>query len=331
MANREKMLEGIDLQRDRGIEIGALGAPIVTKAEANIRYIDWTDQQTLVAKYANDTNVDTAKIVPVDAIWGDLSLKESLRGESGFGYAIASHVIEHVPDMIGWLGEIAEVLRPGGRLTLAIPDRRFTFDYLRQSTRVGDLIDAWMRRNRRPAPSSVYDHVANVVAVDATAAWSGSLDSATLIHFNDPRSALTVAREALEGIYHDVHCWVFTPESLFRIMIDLVDLDLLPYRCARFHPTEPGSIDMVLILERLAGNTETEKAEARTSFVRGLAAASVSTGPVTEVHRLRSDIQNLKERIAILEADAAALRASTSWRITRPLRSIKMRVSGSAG
>ena len=90
MAKREKMLEGIDLQRDRGIEIGALASPLVTKAEADIRYIDWTDQQALVAKYSNDPNVDTAKIVPVDAIWGDLSLKESLRGESGFGYAIAS-------------------------------------------------------------------------------------------------------------------------------------------------------------------------------------------------------------------------------------------------
>jgi SAM-dependent methyltransferase len=328
------MLEGIDLGRERGFEIGALAAPIVTKAESDIRYVDWTDQQALRAKYASDPHVDVNKIVPVDAIWGEQTLKESFSGEAGFGYAIASHVIEHVPDMIGWLGEIAEVLRPGGRLTLAIPDRRFTFDYLRQETRVGDLIDAWLRHNRRPAPASTYDFVANAVVVDAGAAWSGSLDRNSLAHFADRHSALNVARECLEGTYHDVHCWVFTPESLFKIMIDLVDLDLLPFRCARFHTTQPGSIEMFLILERRAGNSDAEKAEARDSFRRELDAMAAPAMPAdgaAEVHRLRLETEALRAKVTMLEAEAEALRSSTSWRITKPLRSVKVRMSGSPG
>ncbi len=330
MSKREYMLEGIDLRRERGIEIGALAAPIVTKAESDIRYVDWADQQALKAKYANDPNVDVNKIVPVDGIWGDRSLKDSLGGETGFGYALASHVIEHVPDMIGWLEEIAEVLQPGGRLSLAIPDRRFTFDYLRQDTRVGDLIDAWMRRNRRPSPASVYDFTANSVVVDAATAWSGPLERNRLAHYSDLKSALQLARESYDGIYHDTHCWVFTPESLFRIMIDLLDLDLLPYRCAQFHTTEPGSIEMFLILERRTDNSAPSKAEARDSFVRQLHAMEVpnSSGDATgEVSRLRAEAAGLKARIAMLEAEAAALRSSTSWRITQPLRSVRERIS----
>lgn len=331
MSKREKMLEGIDLRLERGIEIGALAAPIVTKAESDIRYVDWADQQALKTKYAHDPNVDVNTIVQVDGIWGERSLKDSMAGETGFGYVIASHVIEHVPDMIGWLHEIAEVLRPGGRLTLAIPDRRFTFDYLRQETRAGDLIDAWLRRSRRPSPASVFDFSANSVVVDAAEAWSRPLEPSRLAHYTDPMSALKLARESLEGVYHDTHCWVFTPESLLRIMLELFDLDLLPYRCARFHTTEPGSIEMFLILQRLTDTTPPSKAEARHSFASQLSALAAAQSPgyaVDELNRLHAETERLKARVAILEAEAAALRASTSWRITQPLRSVRERLSG---
>jgi SAM-dependent methyltransferase len=234
--------------------------------------------------------------------------------------------------MIGWLQEIAEVLRPGGRLSLAIPDRRFTFDYLRQDTTTGVLIDAWMRRNRRPSPASVYDFAANSVVVDAAAAWSGPLERGRLAHYTDLKSALRLARESFDGIYHDTHCWVFTPESLFRTMIELVNLDLLPYRCAGFRTTEPGSIEMFLMLERLGDDSAAAKGEAMDSFdrrLRAMEAPDPSDDAAGEADRLRVEAAGLKARIAMLESEAAALRASTSWRITRPLRSMKARLSGS--
>ncbi len=49
---------------------------------------------------------------------------------------VASHVIEHVPDLITWLREIASVLKPTGQARLAIPDRRYTFDLLRVETQL---------------------------------------------------------------------------------------------------------------------------------------------------------------------------------------------------
>ena len=127
MTRKEKLLSSIELTRARGIEIGPLGTPVVRKDEADVRYVDYADQTELRRRYAGDPNVDLASILPVDAVWGERTLKECFADEPSFDYAVASHVLEHVPDMIGWLQQIAEVLRPGGLLCLAIPDKRYTF------------------------------------------------------------------------------------------------------------------------------------------------------------------------------------------------------------
>jgi SAM-dependent methyltransferase len=169
----EKLLGGLDIAHTSGLEIGALAAPLLRAPHANIRFVDHANQATLRAKYADDPSVPADQIVPVDAIWGENTLADCFPGEI-FDYVIASHVIEHVPDVIGWLAEIAAVLRPDGRLILAIPDRRYSYDVLRRETSLSDLIDAHFRGARRPTPGQVFDCKANVVAFDHTQAWAAS-------------------------------------------------------------------------------------------------------------------------------------------------------------
>src|SRR5437868_3008097 len=72
-------------------------------------------------------------------------------------YVVASHVIEHVPDLIGWLAEVREALEPGGELRLAVPDRRYTLDYRRSVSRLADVVHAWFMRARRPLPHQILD------------------------------------------------------------------------------------------------------------------------------------------------------------------------------
>ncbi|MEX3900116.1 methyltransferase domain-containing protein [Paraburkholderia sp. BR10954] len=48
-----------------------------------------------------------------------------------FDYVIASHVIEHVLDLVGWVHSLLAALKHAGRIVLAVPDRRYTFDYVR--------------------------------------------------------------------------------------------------------------------------------------------------------------------------------------------------------
>ncbi|WP_369012339.1 methyltransferase domain-containing protein, partial [Escherichia coli] len=73
-----------------------------------------------------------AGIVDVTHVWtGSGSLAAIVGGAGLFDYAIASHVIEHVPNVLGWFRGIYEVLKPGAVFNLAVPDRRYTFDVVR--------------------------------------------------------------------------------------------------------------------------------------------------------------------------------------------------------
>ena len=109
------MVHGLDLATMVGAEIGPLDKPVVAKSAGQVIYIDHVDTDALRAKYADDPMVDTGKL-HVDAIWGAMTLHEAIAQYSrteegafaadGCNYVIASHVIEHVPDMVSWLQEI---------------------------------------------------------------------------------------------------------------------------------------------------------------------------------------------------------------------------------
>jgi len=342
VTRREKFFAGLDLRRSRGVEIGPLAAPVVSKTESDVLYVDHLDTAALREKYAADPDIDVDRIVPVDAVWGELRLRDCFAGAAPFDYVVASQVIEHVPDMIGWMQEIAEILRPGGRLILAIPDRRYTFDYLRQPTRLNELIDAWLRRNRRPMPAQIFDYAANIVDLDFLTAWQRLPDPGALRRYGDLAFALRKSKEAVrEGTYIDVHCWVFTAASLLALLADLAELGLLPFRCLAFWEAEINTNEMTLVLERYAGATPAEKAAARADFAararrsrEAEAAAICAADPnlqsisVLEQQNtlLQRDIAALKERVQALEGTIAALRASRSWRLTRPLRRLRQMI-----
>ena len=115
MDRRAKILEGLDIARSRGVEIGPLHAPLVANSDGEVIYVDHADAEALRAKYARDPIVgDVSKIVDVDAIWGERSLAERLGERVPVDYVIASHVLEHVPDLISWLQEVRSVLAPTG-------------------------------------------------------------------------------------------------------------------------------------------------------------------------------------------------------------------------
>ena len=314
----EKLLGDLDIAKTSGLEIGALASPLLRPPRANIRFVDHTDRATLRAKYADDPNVPANEIVPVDAVWGESTLAECFPGES-FDYVIASHVIEHVPDVIGWLDEIAAVLRPGGRLILAIPDRRYTYDVKRRETRLSDLIDAHLRGARRPTQGQVFDCKAHVVAFDHTEAWSASASPDIAAPFVSSAYALAKALESRDGAYVDCHCSVFTARSLLALLDGLLELRLLPYRLDRFHVAPVGSNEMSLVLLRESEGAD--RAAAR-SAIRVL----LEQGVDSEGLALDTGFSNAREaedpRIAPLRHALAEMQASTSWQITAPLRAL---------
>jgi hypothetical protein len=109
--DRAKILALIDLKNCRGLEIGAQTRPVVTRDMGRVEYVDRASTDELRRWYANDPSIDRAQLVEVDHVWGEKTLLDCVGGTRTYDYVIASHVLEHVPDLLGWLGEIARPRR----------------------------------------------------------------------------------------------------------------------------------------------------------------------------------------------------------------------------
>lgn len=250
LTRRDRILANLDLETAQGLEIGALASPLVRRSEGAIIYVDHADTESLRGKYAGDPGVDIARIVDVDAVWGEKTLRECVAADQLFDYVVASHVAEHVPDLITWLAEVREILQRAGTLRLALPDRRYTFDYLRVESRAHDAIDAYIRRARAPLPRMIAEHFSLTRPVDAVAAWNGTLNVPDADGSPDRlREGLSVARHAFEaGHYQDVHCWVFTPHSFATLCIHLAEVGLFGFRCEYWFDTLREELEFVVAL-----------------------------------------------------------------------------------
>jgi len=316
----EKLLAGLDVATTTGLEIGPLNTPILRPPHARIRYVDHADQQALRTKYANDPNIPIDDIVPIDAVWANKTLAECFPGEQ-FDYVIASHVIEHVPNVIGWLNEIAAILRPNGHLILAIPDRRTTYDILRRETTLADLVDANFRAASRPTPGQVFDCKANVAAFTQQQAWAATQPNAPPARFASLAYALSQAEQSRDGAHIDCHCSVFTARSLLSLLDNLLELQLLPYRLERFHIACAGTNEMSLILRR-------ESPDAASEPARAAIQALLQSGTDTEGLSLDAPTPPEDPRVAHLQQALREMQTSTSWRITAPLRALIRKVRG---
>lgn len=264
MNRAEIILDGLSLATSVGVEIGPLDKPLVQKSTGTVFYVDYTDTASLKARWSTDVNVDV-NLLHVDAVWGVASLQEALQTAaqyqginwSGADYIVASHVIEHVPDLVSWLREIRETLRPGGGLRLAVPDKRYSFDYLRRLTTLVEVADAFIRKRKVPSSSRILDFTLNMAAVDCGAAWRGEIDIKALQYGYTRKSALHLARDAEEnGTYHDVHCWVFTPRSFAKLMVELAQCGLLELGCDWLVPTQKDTFEFFLSMRNVATHEE---------------------------------------------------------------------------
>jgi SAM-dependent methyltransferase len=338
------------LRHSVGIEIGALDRPVIAKRDGEIIYVDHTDTASLRAKYKNDPNVDIAKIVDVDAVWGTQSLQQAIGLSCKVDYIVASHVIEYVPDLITWLEELRAVLKPGGEVRLAVPDRRFTFDYLRRETTLADILNAYIARTRIPLPIAILDFFLNVASVGHIDAWEGSLNTSRPTPMHTVDQATTVARDSFEnGNYHDVHCWVFTPRSFGHLFAEAAEANLIRFSCGAFRDTARYHIEFFVTLRICDNHAETVKswrhmerlaAEQESGSSSALSLNAPASDLANSMAIIQSQFDRLETsaiehgallaklseqysaRVGSLERKLDAVYDSTSWRLTGPLRAI---------
>ena len=77
-------------------------------------------------------------------IWsgGDLAARFPPEARGSFDAILASHVLEHMPDPISFLTSAQQLLKPDGLVILALPDKRFMFDFFKPMTSTADWLTA---------------------------------------------------------------------------------------------------------------------------------------------------------------------------------------------
>jgi SAM-dependent methyltransferase len=324
----KRVLAQVDV-RGVGLEIGPSTNPLLPKCSgARVEIVDHAPRAELIEKYRayGMTQEELDRIEDVDHVSAGGSLVDAVGRTEAFDFILASHVIEHSVDLIGFLQDCQALLRPGGRVALAVPDQRFCFDLMKPRTSVGAVVDAHLHPTRFHTPGALLDHTAYACTRGGQIAWSPEEHGDVALQFPTLLGAEeAIARGISQDEYHDVHRWTFTPSS-FALLIQ--DLRVLGYHDLQPVPAGPPPLgfEFFVTLERAGTRPETVD---RLALLRGaMAELAVVHGaflspPLDLARQLEQERQARKateEALARARQEVEDLRRSTSWKVTRPLR-----------
>jgi SAM-dependent methyltransferase len=220
----------------KGIEIAPWCHPLAPKRNGfKIKTVDVFDTETLRNRCRDDEltkqYIDAIEEVDIVSSATDLDTAIESLGELGsYDYIISSHNFEHLPNPIRFLQACSRVLKPGGVLSMAIPDKGGTFDRLGRPTRTVDFLENYLTGSNQPTPYQIFEFSAHFVdGVDPT------IDTVNLDKMsfrNDLRDCYKslVERITKPGLYQDTHVSLFTPQSFDLLMSELNILDLNPFK-----------------------------------------------------------------------------------------------------
>ena len=232
MSRSEILLEGLS-RESKIIEIGPSYNPIAAKADGwDVYSIDHLSQDGLVEKYKNDPTVDTSRIERVDFVWNGGHLSDSVPPEArgSFDVFIASHVIEHTPDLIAFLESAETLLGSDGVTVLAIPDKRYCFDYFQPLTTTGQILEAHAEHRIRHSRRALYDNAAYLAVNDGATAWGQHPIGELSLRYTLAQTRGIYESSVRAEKYVDSHTWRFTPASFELLLLELAALGETDWR-----------------------------------------------------------------------------------------------------
>lgn len=206
--------------RGEGIEIGALHRPLGVPGAATVRYVDREDVDGLRRHYPELAGLP---LVPVDIVDDGEAL--STLGDASLDFVIANHFIEHTQSPLTTLVNLLRVLRPGGVLYLAVPDKRHTFDVNRDVTPLDHLL-----RDLEEGPA--WSRAAHFQE------WSRRVDGAEDV---DAHAKKLMAEN------YSIHFHVWTPGAFTELLEHAHDELRLPFAIAEL---EPNQHEFIAVLRR---------------------------------------------------------------------------------
>lgn len=241
VTREEKILHLIS--RDMKIlEIGPSYNPIAPRSRGwNSFSLDHCTQEELKAKYRGQQAVD--RVEHVDYVWnrGPLETAVPVEEHGSFDAIIASHIIEHMPDPIGFFLSASVLVGGNGILSLVIPDKRTMFDFFKPVTLTSDYLMARYLSRTRHSKKTAFDNIAYNVSESGDVAWFprvvGSFGFFGTNVLADAKHAFDNTSEDDSSEYVDFHGTVYTPSSFSLIVLELGQLGILPFNVACTFPT----------------------------------------------------------------------------------------------
>ena len=294
MNRQTKVLQHIKPE-GKGLEIGPSHNPIAPKkAGYDVDIIDHMSREELIEKY-REHNLNLDNIEEVDFVWQGESYAELTGKEKHYDWIIASHLIEHTPDLIGFLNDCDKILQDDGVISLVIPDKRYCFDHYRPLTGLSQIIDSHFQQHKIHTPGTVAEYYLNVVRKGETIAWDANItgDYSFVHSLQDSLQGIKTVQENQE--YIDVHAWCFVPHS-FRLLIhDLHALGFIPFQEIGFAPT--AGCEFYITLSRQGTGSHKPRLELLDTVEAEINAAAQSPLPLPEVSAAPAPSQNLLKRL----------------------------------
>ena len=216
-----------------GLEISAGCSPIAPKKQGfRVHVLDHCDKDALSEKY-RPHGIAVENIEEVDFVWDGRPYGELIGRRHLYDWIIPSHVLEHTTDLIGFLKDCDSLLKEDGVLSLAVPDKRYSFDYFCPITGIGRVIDAAQNPPKVHPAGTAAEYFLTTASRDGRIAW----DARDKSEFKLVHSSLGIRDVSERETYLDVHEWCFTPTS-FRLMArDLFELGFIQLKKLAFYST----------------------------------------------------------------------------------------------
>lgn len=227
------------------LEIGPFAQPV--SRGPHVRYVDVLSTEDLRTR-ARSQGMDETKVPTIS--WVSNGSDLSVVNDS-FDAVVSSHAIEHQPDFVRHLNQVADLLNPNGRYYLLVPDHRYCFDHFLTPSSVAQVLGAHLENRTVHTLSSVVEHRALTTHNNGKRHWAGD--------HGDPEknraSRLTSAVQEISGAngaFIDVHAWYFTPQSFRQIITDLSATQHIPFSIQTMFPTRPYANEFWTILQKHA-------------------------------------------------------------------------------
>ncbi|MEW6167435.1 MAG: methyltransferase domain-containing protein [Pseudomonadota bacterium] len=234
-----------------GLEISPNINPLVVSGGGvTVQYLDFCTTDQLRAQAAAKGR-NPAAVPQIDYVYDPQQLISECVGGRTFDFVLSSHVVEHIPNLVGHFRDISRILNEGGIYGLIVPDMSLCFDAGKSPTTLGQLIEAFVDDWKYAPISAMIDEFRSAVWLGDKNAWSVDDGGVFFPKYRNWRQLITnVLRNPTSSKNWHGHVWRFTPETFAQLWAEIRSFGLIDLNIRSVIPTQ--HMDFLCVMEKVA-------------------------------------------------------------------------------